>query len=131
MIEAIFPKKREALRVAEGFYKQQPEWVVFFREILGVNGVIRKLFPTGEEWTAFEASPEFAAIHRMLHDLRKRDEKAGRAKEDVAVVTVRMPRELHESLKEEAEQKQTSLNKLCVSKLLHKEVADDRVLQAG
>ena len=34
------------------------------------------------------------------------------------MITVRLPKSLHESLRTEAHEKRTSMNKLCISKLL-------------
>ena len=34
------------------------------------------------------------------------------------MITVRLPKSLHESLRAEAHEKRTSMNKLCISKLL-------------
>ena len=38
--------------------------------------------------------------------------------EPTKVITVRMPKSLHEALRAEAHEHQTSMNKLCISKLL-------------
>ena len=38
-------RRQEAYRVAEALYRQDPDWVTFFREILGIGGVVRRLFP--------------------------------------------------------------------------------------
>ena len=32
------------LEVAEGLYAMQPGWVLFFREVLGVSGTVRRTF---------------------------------------------------------------------------------------
>ena len=38
-------RKQEAYRIALALYQQNPDWVTFFREILGIGGVVRRLFP--------------------------------------------------------------------------------------
>jgi predicted HicB family RNase H-like nuclease len=53
----------------------------------------------------------------MLDDLRRRQQEAGE-RESLRVVTVRMPRSLHETLKSEARQLHVSINSLCISKLI-------------
>ena len=39
-------EKREAkvYRVASELYRQDPDWVTFFREVLGVEGIVRRVF---------------------------------------------------------------------------------------
>jgi hypothetical protein len=109
-----------------------PEWVVFFREVLGVDGIVRRSFRTPTELTNFECSPQYARIREMLDDLRNRQRDRPASRESQRVVTVRMPRSLHESLKAEAEGMRVSINTLCISKLL--KILDDeerRDLSAG
>lgn len=107
------------LEVAERLYSMKPEWVVFFREVLGVDGIVRRTFPNPDALIRFECSPEYARIREMLDDLRSRqrdEEPAERSAQ--RVVTVRMPRTLHETLKAEADQMRVSINTLCISKLI-------------
>ena len=104
---------------ASSLYERRPNWVTFYREILGVNGLVRQLYSTPEAIAEFERSDTYHEIHRMLTALRKG--KATAADEDAEptrVITVRMPRSLHESLQEEAHEHRTSINKLCISKLV-------------
>jgi predicted HicB family RNase H-like nuclease len=95
-----------------------PEWVVFFRELLGVDGVVRRTFPEPDDLIRFECSPEYARIRELLDDLRNRQRDRPAERETQRVVTVRMPRSLHETLKAEAEEMRVSINTLCISKLL-------------
>jgi predicted HicB family RNase H-like nuclease len=106
------------LQVAERLHAMDPEWVVFFREVLGVDGIIRRTFRDGESLTQFECSPHHARIRGMLDDLRSRQRERPAERESQRVVTVRMPRSLHETLKAEADQHRVSINTLCISKLL-------------
>lgn len=109
----------EVLRVAKALYEQDPDWVTFFREILGTDGVVRKLFPTPEDLASFERTEANAAIQEMLAKLRKKSlliEDKG--VEPVRVITVRLPKSLHESLRAEAHDRKTSMNQLCISKLI-------------
>lgn len=98
-------------------YSRHGDWINFFREILGPDGLVRKMFNSPEELAAFEKSEEHAAIQQMLTKLR---ERSGDSTEDepTRVITVRLPKSLHESLKSEAHLHQTSMNQLCISKLL-------------
>jgi predicted HicB family RNase H-like nuclease len=106
------------LEVAERLYAMKPEWVVFFREVLGVEGLVRRAFRTPDALVHFECSREYARIREMLDDLRTRQSAQPAERETQRVVTVRMPKSLHESLKAEAEEMRVSINTLCISKLV-------------
>ena len=109
---------QEVLQVAENLYRQGPDWVTFFREVLGIDGAIRKRFPTFEELTAFEKSEEFDKIQKMLVKLREKRTTTDNEAEPTRVITVRLPKSMHEYLRTEAHDLRTSMNKLCISKLL-------------
>lgn len=111
-------KYREILQVAENLYRQDPDWVTFFREVVGIDGAVRKSFPSFEELTAFEQSEEFEAIQKMLVKLREKRASADPETEPTRVITVRLPKSMHEYLRTEAHDLRTSMNKLCISKLL-------------
>jgi len=106
------------LQVAERLHGMTPEWVVFFREVLGVDGIVRRTFTDPDALLRFECSPQYARIREMLDDLRSRQRDQPSDRETQRVVTVRMPRSLHETLKAEAEQFRVSINTLCISKLM-------------
>jgi hypothetical protein len=106
------------LEVAERLYAMNPEWLVFFREVLGVEGLVRRAFRTPDALVHFECSREYARIREMLDDLRTRQTALPAERETQRVVTVRMPKSLHESLKAEAEEMRVSINTLCISKLV-------------
>ena len=106
------------LQVAERLYGMDPEWVVFFREILGVDGMVRRTFSDPESLIRFECSPQYARIREMLDALRSRQQERPVEREAQRVVTVRMPRSLHETLKNEAGLLRVSVNTLCISKLM-------------
>ncbi|MBU6308475.1 MAG: toxin-antitoxin system HicB family antitoxin [Planctomycetes bacterium] len=121
------------LQVAERLFAMDPEWVVFFREVLGVEGIVRRTFSDPEALMRFECSPQYARIREMLDGLRSRQNDQQAQREAQRVVTVRMPKSLHETLKSEAEQMKVSVNTLCISKLMklldeqeHRELAGGR-----
>lgn len=109
---------KAVLEVAERLHGMEPEWVVFFREVLGVEGIVRRTFSDPDALVMFECSPEYARIREMLDDLRTKQREKPSDRETQRVVTVRMPRSLHETLKAEAEQMRVSINTLCISKLM-------------
>jgi predicted HicB family RNase H-like nuclease len=121
-------KQQEVIRVARDLYQQSPDWVAFFREILGLSGIVRRAFPTAEELVAFEQTDEYAEIQAMMANLRKSGPLPPEEEEPTRVITVRMPRSLHESLRAEAHDRKTSMNKLCISKLL--QVIGDELIPA-
>jgi len=111
-------KRTEVYRIASELFKQQPDWVTFFRKVLGVDGIARQMFPSAPEMNSLEQSPEYIQIQQMLAKLRERGGSPPDASEPTRVITVRLPKSLHESLRTEAHEKRTSMNKLCISKLL-------------
>jgi predicted HicB family RNase H-like nuclease len=111
-------KYQKVLQVAENLYRQDPDWVTFFREVLGIDGVVRKSFPTFDELAAFEKSDEFDKIQKILVKLREKRTTTDPESEPTRVITVRLPKSMHEYLRTEAHDLRTSMNKLCISKLL-------------
>lgn len=109
---------REVLQVADKLYHQDPDWVTFFREVVGIDGIIRKKFPSFEELTKFEQTDEFDRIQKMLVKLREKRNASDPETEPTRVITVRLPKSMHEYLRTEAHDLRTSMNKLCISKLL-------------
>ena len=111
-------RKQEALQIAKQLFLQTPDWVTFFREILGIGGVARRLFPNQEDFLAFEQTEEFAEIQNMVAALRMKKGNGAEGHEPTRVITVRLPKSLHEALRAEAHDHKTSMNKLCIAKLL-------------
>ena len=109
---------QKVLQVAKDLYHGNPDWVTFFREVLGVNGAARNVFASQEEYVNFEKSEEHAQIQQMVASLRGRKIPGNGHNEPTRVITVRLPESLHEALKAEANDHNTSMNKLCISKLL-------------
>ena len=106
------------LEVAERLFAAEPDWIVFFREVMGLDGIVRRTFQTPDSLMRFECSAEYARIREMLDALRQRQQEKTPVREAQRVVTVRMPMSLHETLKAEAQEMNVSINKLCISKLL-------------
>ena len=131
-------KEEMIQHAAETLYARQPDWVTFYREIWGLQGVIRRHFPTPETLSLFEETETYHQVQRMLRKLREHrlpkpadngteeeshQEMAAEAEdkdmsEPPQVITIRLPRCLHDALREEAHEHRTSMNKLCISKLL-------------
>jgi predicted HicB family RNase H-like nuclease len=116
--ESFATRCQKVRQFAHNLYQRGPDWVTFFREVLGVSGAARKVFTSQEEFVAFEKSDEYGAIQQMVNGLRHRKGGGGTQYEPTRVITVRLPESLHEALKAEANDHNTSMNKLCISKLL-------------
>jgi len=108
----------ELLSASEELYSKSPNWISFYREVLGLGGLSRRMFPTRESLEEFEKSDTYEKIQRMVARLREKPTATNNHLEPTRVITVRLPKSLHESLRVEAHEHHTSMNKLCISKLL-------------
>jgi hypothetical protein len=112
-------KQTQLLTMAESLFAKQPDWVTFYREILGVKGLVRQTYPSQPQLAEFRETPAYEGIQMMLSELRKRGpQKIDLEEEPTRVITIRIPKSLHEGLFAEAHEHLTSINKLCISKLL-------------
>jgi hypothetical protein len=111
---------QEVLRLAQAAFAQTGTWVVFYREMLGTDGVVRQLYSTPEEMRCFEDSSEFAELQEMVAAMRSQDASKGDATEPERMITIRLPKSLHDALRIESEEMNLSINKLCISKLLQR-----------
>ncbi len=128
--EGFAVRCQKVLHVARELYSSKPDWVTFFRETLGVKGAARSVFTTQAEYVAFEKSAEFGEIQQMVATLRSRKIPGNGTNEPTRVITVRLPESLHEALKAEASDHNTSMNKLCISKLLQVLVENEKATSA-
>jgi predicted HicB family RNase H-like nuclease len=111
-------KNQQILQTARQLYESEPDWVTFFREILGVDGIVRRHFTRLEDLNSFEKSSEYEQIQKWLVKLREQKSATDTESEPTRVITVRLPKSMHEYLRTEAHDLRTSMNKLCISKLL-------------
>jgi predicted HicB family RNase H-like nuclease len=111
-------KEMDIKQVAQRLFAEEPNWVTFYREVLGPRGIVRQTFRTREELAQFEQSESHQEILRMLTKLREQGPTSSDNVEPTRVITVRLPKSLHEALRVEAHEHCTSMNKLCISKLL-------------
>lgn len=122
-------KPQEVYRIAKDLFRQDPDWVTFFREVLGLDGVVRQAYPDPADVAEFEQTGEYAEIQTMLAKLRERGEGKPPMVEPTRVITVRMPKSLHDTLRNESHEKRTSMNKLCIAKLL--QPVDESLIPTG
>jgi len=109
---------REVLRLAEEAFAKTGSWVVFYREMLGVDGVVRRLYPDTNSLREFEMTDEFLELQEMVAALRGQDPSKSDSAEPERMITIRLPMSLHEVLKAESDETDLSINKLCISKLI-------------
>jgi predicted HicB family RNase H-like nuclease len=124
--QTIEERRRKAYLQALEHFQRGPDWATFYREILGVHGVIDQLFPSFAKRCEFEKTEEYVQIQQMLAKLRERSRGQKQPEEPTRVITVRLPQSLHEALRHEAHNHKTSMNKLCISKLL--QVVEDELV---
>ncbi|MCC9601574.1 hypothetical protein LOC67_13535 [Stieleria sp. JC731] len=108
----------EALELAQEAFAKTGSWVLFFRAILGVDGVVRKLFQSEDEYARFITSEHYMQLQEMLAAIRSQDQSKADAAEPERMITIRIPRSLHEALQAESKTCGLSINKLAISKLL-------------
>jgi len=109
----------EVVRIAIEVFAKTSSWVEFYRAILGPEGVARKLFKGADQNRFWETTPEFFQIQEMLTAIRSHDELKSDSVEPLRMITIRLPLSMHEALKQESKERTTSINKLCLSKLLN------------
>jgi len=110
--------QNEIRQVAEQLYAQGTDWVTFYREILSTKGIVRRRFPSLDQFAAFEQTEAYQDLLLLLTELRKKSPVEIEGSEPTRVITVRLPKSMHETLRDEAFDRHTSMNKLCISKLL-------------
>ena len=107
-------KEARVMLAAEVLYASTPDWATFYRQMLGIKGVVRRNYPSREEMAEFKQTPTYLEIHCMLTRLRKKGPAAEPVQDPLQVITVRIPKSLHDALQNEAFDHHTSMNKLCI-----------------
>lgn len=108
----------QAFTLSTDLFGHAPTWVCFFREVMTAGGLLRRIFPTPEEYDQFMTTSHYDQVQQMITGLRSRDLPENDPKDPQRMITVRLPKSLHEALVEEAERLGISVNKLCISRLL-------------
>lgn len=102
---------------AEKLFNAGAAWTAFYRELFGKTGLVRRMFPSPQERYEFEQTPTYRRIQEMLAALRRAQEGQTSKSDEISVITLRIPKSLHDALIEEAHELKTSINRLCISKL--------------
>jgi hypothetical protein len=106
--------REQAMRIFE--LTKNQHWSIFFRDVFGLNGLIHKSYPTREVRSDFMQSTEYWDIVCMLAGLW--EEPGIQSGERRVVITLRVPQSMHDLLKEEARELHTTINGLCIAKLI-------------
>lgn len=116
----------QSFSLANDLFGHAPTWICFFREVMAVDGLTHRLFPTPEEYSQFMTTTHFDQLQQMLTALRSRDLPENDPNDPQRMITVRLPKSLHEALCVEAGRLNISVNKLCISRLL--QVLDQKMV---
>lgn len=109
--ESICAWAKERARTIEG-------WANFYKATFGLSGEIYRRHPDQQSRAEFYNSAEYKELQLLFVQLREQFENIGPTEDKVRVITVRLPKAMHEVLRNEAHEHHTSMNKLCISKLV-------------
>lgn len=109
---------RQAFDVANDLFANAPTWVCFYRELMAGGGLLQVLFNADKDFSAFLKTDQHHQIQSMLTALRGRDLPENDPNDPQRMITVRLPKSLHEAMCEEAGRLNISVNRLCISRML-------------
>jgi hypothetical protein len=107
-------------QVAAELFGVAPTWTAFYRETLGVDGVAHQVFNNADDYRSYEASETHTKILEMLTVLRSREATDCDPTEPQRMITIRIPKSLHDSLCKESNDLEISVNKLCITRLVQR-----------
>lgn len=108
----------QAFDIANDLFGNAPTWVCFYRELLASGGMLNLLFVDDGDYAEFQGSDQYQQIQGMLTALRSRDLPENDPNDPQRMITVRLPKSLHEAMCDEATRLNISVNKLCISRML-------------
>jgi hypothetical protein len=109
---------QQAFNLANDLFGNAPTWICFYREMLGGNGIIHELFPERGDFGRFLRTEQYHQIQLMLTALRSRELPENDPNDPQRMITVRLPKSLHEAMCDEAARLNISVNRLCISRML-------------
>lgn len=109
---------QQAFDLANDLFGNAPTWVCFYRELLGGNGLVHTLFDNNADFGSFLRTEQYHQIQMMLTALRSRDLPENDPNDPQRMITVRLPKSLHEAMCDEAGRLNISVNRLCISRML-------------
>lgn len=108
----------QAFDIANDLFGNAPTWVCFYRELLASGGMLNMIFSDESDYAEFQGSDQYQQIQGMLTALRSRDLPENDPNDPQRMITVRLPKSLHEAMCDEATRLNISVNKLCISRML-------------
>jgi len=111
-------RPEEVLRLAREAFAKTGSWVVFYRWMLGPEGVVDKLYPASFLRQYFETTEAFAELLEMVTSIRSQDDSKAGVYEPDRMITVRLPCSMHDAVIRDADALDLSINKYCLTKLL-------------
>ncbi|MFO0922166.1 MAG: hypothetical protein U0905_06710 [Pirellulales bacterium] len=118
-------RRRQVVASAAELFGVAPTWVAFFREVFAREGIISTLFSQSDR-KDYELSDEHGEVLEMLTTLRSRELPENDPSESQRMITVRIPKCVHDYICDEANALDVSVNKLCISRLLQR--SDERMI---
>lgn len=109
---------QQAFDIANDLFGAAPTWVCFYREMLGGSGMIHEIFTDLGEFGRFLRTEQYHQVQLMLTALRSRDLPENDPNDPQRMITVRLPKSLHEAMCAEAGRLNISVNRLCISRML-------------
>jgi hypothetical protein len=109
---------QQAFDLANDLFANAPTWVCFYRELMGGGGMINELFSDWTDYGRFLRTDQYHQIQQMLTALRSRDLPENDPNDPQRMITVRLPKSLHEAMCDEAGRLNISVNRLCISRML-------------
>ncbi len=109
----------EVIRACDELFYAVNNWVDFYRMVFGVKGIVEQMYPSVEEQSQFAHTPAYARLQAQLSGLRERDTGKAEEVEPQRMITIRVPKSIHDRLVSEADSMEVSVNRLCISKLVH------------
>ena len=120
VVGSLSERGASVVSLAAELFGVAPTWTAFYREVLGSEGLMRTAIKDDDEFSEFECCDDHNKLLEMLTALRSRDLPENDPHEAQRMITVRIPKSLHDSICNEANRLAVSVNKLCISRLLQK-----------
>ncbi len=117
-LQATFDDRcQQVANYATELFGVSPTWAAFYREVMGVQGVMRRMFVDQASMERYELSSHYGQILEMLTALRSRDLPENDPTEAQRMVTIRMPKSMYDVICAESNMLSISVNKLCISRI--------------
>lgn len=93
-------------------------WVPYYRDVIGIGGLLHARLTTPEQRAAFAAAGHYGELLELIADLRGRSTQKQTAYERDQMITIRVPSSMHAVLVLESRDAGTSMQKMAITKLM-------------